>query len=112
MLQLRSLHAEIGQLSLHTIKLRFCLRDVQIGRNADIVSITRQSQILPIRHLGSTKQIDLRVDAMDIEIVLRELRLIEQLRVFENRLLSLREILTRGNSPPDAAPTDPAPMKR
>src|ERR1700722_13158096 len=83
MLELRPLYAEVDQLRLCSIELRFGLRDIQIGRYAARETVLGERQIFVIRFRRSIEQIDVAIGSVELKVVRSQLRLIQQLGVFQ-----------------------------
>ena len=104
MLVLRASHAQLDQLRLHAVELRFGLRDIQIRRYAAVEAVARQRQVFLVGSLRARKQSRFGVGAAQAEIILRELGLVQQPGVFEVGLRGLRRGGGGGDAAPDAAP--------
>ena len=57
MFELRALHAELNQLGLHAVELRFGLGDVQVGGNATVKPVAGQREVFLIRGFGAVQKV-------------------------------------------------------
>ena len=96
--------ADIGQLRLRGVELGFGLRHVAVGGDAAGVAVAGEREKLLVGLDGLLEQADIAIDAVQLEIVLGQLGLIEQAGIFQQRRGGLGGVGAGGDAAADAAP--------
>ena len=104
MLQLRALHPRIDRLGLRALQLRLGLHQIDLRRDARVVSILREIERLLERRDGVLEQLPLRVQDAQLEIVGSDLRLRREARRREIRGACLCACFTRFDGAAQAPP--------
>jgi hypothetical protein len=103
MLELRARHAEVDQLRLRRMELRFRLGYVGGGGNARIESPLGQIQVIRVGSHGLFEQLLFGVHAVQLEICLRQRGLQREPHIFNLGKAGLRRFRAGGNAAADAS---------
>ncbi len=95
MFVLRARHAQIDQLLLGRIELRFRLRHVGAGSDPRVMPGLCELQKIGVRIDGGLQQRDIAIGAVQLKIILRQIRLVGEFRIFELRFGGLRGLGVR-----------------